>query len=233
MIDIFQILAIIAAAVTVIISSVGLVISLKLQKLGPSHAAIRRMRSMTTSSEFEGLSGGECWVHWEFSDEAWAAWVEREFERDGGKVPDSPREWLSVSCVTALFGIMLGFPWGILRAALLGAVAFSLGVPLAWYFRALPDILHRKILRCPHEVYLGSQGMYFLRKFYPWCSELLSLKGADLVEGPPPELRLIMERCINGRYGMSRDRFAISLPIPPGCEAEAVRSAARLKARAG
>jgi len=233
MFDIFQILAIIFAAVTVIIGIVGLVISLKLQKLGPSHAAIRRMRSMTTSSEFEGLSGGECWAHWEFSDQAWADWAEREFERDGGKAPYSPREWFSVSCVTAPCGILLGFAWGVLTAAILGAVAFALGVLLARYFRALPDIRHRKILRCPHEVYLGSKGMYFLRKFYPWRSELLSLKGADLLEGPPPELSVIMERCINGRYGMSRDRFAMLLPIPAGCEEQAVRSVERLRARAG
>src|SRR5260370_12177761 len=199
-------------------SIVGLVISLKLQKLDPSRVAIRQMRSMTTPTEFKQLSRGEGWAPWVYSAEDWAAWAKMGWE-DEEKRAKSPWLWLILPCCTGLFGLVMGLAFGEVWVGavwVVGPIAFALGLPLAWLIRAWPRIKYRRILRCPPEVYLGSSGMYFQGKFYPWLAEFWALKDVVLVEGPLRGLRVIMERSSYSRAWTNRGTIVILLPVPTG-----------------
>jgi hypothetical protein len=236
--------------VGIMLCAFGLALTVKWYAQLPSRDALRRMASMRNPEEFAFLSGDECWAHWVLSDDTWRAWANQRFN-ESAKKAKSPWFWLIVP-VAALGA------W--LSALNMIAVGLSLAIGCAAVFavRSWPAMRYRKMLDQPHELFIGSKGIYFRARFRLWNSALMTLRCASIWTGPPPEpaeplttldlrsthkpietkprrpeLMVVMERRIYYGQYLNYDDIRVRtmwLPIPVGHEEEALTVTERLNA---
>jgi hypothetical protein len=180
------------------------------------------------------------WVHWQYSQDEWNAWVETQAQR-AAKTPPAfvfKRDWrklvLPVGIVAG--GVLIFGPGTFLYRvlAILGVCGLIAG--LSRFTTPESDLqakrIRKNLPKCAPEAYLGHSGMYCEGILTAWVSATVSLRSASIDEREPRSLHCVFEEDTPSAYsGTRRYQVHRSVLIPANADEDLARLKSELARR--
>ena len=182
----------------------------------------------TGGKELKGireLVEGNHWARWQYSQDEWQSFTEREWARTKRKVKTAPLQTLAGGLVIGLllawsakdvtlgqgliFGFVLGIPIGILIAVTTYLTGKS---------------TYKKRLSAAGEVYIGPKGVYQDGSYSTWDQFGMKLNEVKLEPGDPS----VVHFEIKGHRGAIQE---VRVAVPRGREQEATELVQRFSTR--
>lgn len=176
---------------------------------------IRRLSRIRPEQTDPAAAVGTLLAHWQYSPEAWTAFVERQYRRTQAKTA-RPALLLLLLLAFPLLGLAAAGP-GFAAVAGTGLIIVIFLAAWIWIGRSRA---RRNMLRSAPESWIGSDGMYQCGLFTPWRGADRKFGGARIEGG-----ELVFSLEIRGR---NREVRAL---VPAGRESEAETMARDLTTR--
>jgi hypothetical protein len=160
------------------------------------------------------ISGKDLLAHWTYSKEEWSRYTEAEHARN------RKDKW-NLFKLIAIIAVVVGVVFVIIKhdallitfcviAGLIALIALTASLSIA------SD--HRRNLKYPGEVYLGTKGAIFNRTLHYWKLPLTYLHSVKYVPDEVPYIDIEY----SGQSGTARAFYTARIPIPAGRENEAM-----------
>jgi hypothetical protein len=179
------------------------------------------------------------WVHWKYSPEQWAAWVQVQTGRLQAKPPTFiwKRDWhkLAWPFAAIAIGVIFFSPGSLFWRV--SYVLFCCGMILGLVFlskkfeNVAPEKYRAKLSKADPEAYFGPDGIYCDGAFTTWLGVDVYLLAASIDGRAPRSLMFDFEKVIFNPYGNSILAIHQSVLLPDGAEADLSRLQHELTAR--
>jgi hypothetical protein len=179
------------------------------------------------------------WVHWKYSPEQWAAWVEVQTERLQAKPRTFiwKRDWhkLIWPLSAIAIGVICFSPgsllWRVSYVLFCFAAILCLVLLGAKYENVAPAKYRSKLSKTAPEAYFGHDGIYCDGAYTTWLGVDVYLLAASIDGRAPRSLMFDFEKVIFNPYGNSIFAVHQSVLLPEGADADLARLQRELTAR--
>lgn len=169
-------------------------------------------------AEMAALFGGQdLLVHWTFDPDEWSRYSENEFAR-GMKQTRTAAIWSFAIPFVLVMGVQ-PFTGGF--SALMTGLAFAFGAGAALLFGGSLYLMTKSADAANRaglgEVYIGSNCLYYGRRFYTWAGKYAELQKVAFEPGDPSVVQYDIKYGTEG----NSTHAEVRVPVPRGRETEA------------